>query len=328
MREADAVVVTYLVENSIDMLLSEDHVRGICRCGLIEHFDPAVEKPIAENGISIHVAVQAGQREFQYLFDFGLTPGVLTHNARALNVDLTRVDHLVLSHGHPDHFGGIAAALELIGRPVPLATHADAFLPRYALMGDGRVASFYNQAFSAETVERGGGRLVITKEALELGSGVITTGEIARNSEFEGPRAGSDRWQAGLYQVRDGQWGLDEVWDEQALVINIKNRGLLILTGCGHAGVINTINHAMELTGVHRLAGVMGGFHLGFPTTPSVNISKTMDALAAFEPDFVVPSHCSGLDALSAAKARLPRAFVQYAVGTRFHIGDQPEAPS
>ena len=320
MREADSVVVTYLVENSIDMLLGEDHERGICRCGLIEHFDPALDKPMAENGISIHVAVHSAGRAFEYLFDFGLTPGVLKHNAHALRVDLSRVQQLVLSHGHPDHFGGVAGALELVGRPVPLVTHADAFLPRFAVMGDGRVASFYNQAFNADEVERGGGRFVLSRDAVEIGPGVVTTGEIARTSAFEGPRAGADRWQSGLYQVRDGRWELDEVWDEQAFVVNIKGRGLLILTGCGHAGVVNTINHAMQLTGVQRLAGVMGGFHLGFPTTPAANVGLTMDALANFAPDFVVPSHCSGLDALAAAKARLPQAFTQYAVGTRFHI--------
>jgi 7,8-dihydropterin-6-yl-methyl-4-(beta-D-ribofuranosyl)aminobenzene 5'-phosphate synthase len=321
MFEADKVVVTILVENWIDMLLSESPDHGVCRCGLIEHFDQAMTPPVAENGISFHIEAHSGERVFKYLFDFGLTGHALTHNVLALGINPKEWRHLILSHGHPDHYGGLYDALKLAQHGVGVATHPDAFLPRYALMGDGRVAGTYNSSLTEAAIEAAGGTVVLTREPLEIGPGVVTTGEIPRTTSFEGPPLELAPHSPGLYQVKEGSWVIDQVWDEQALVINVRDRGLVILTGCGHAGVINTVRRAIEITGTERVAMVAGGFHLGFPTTPSENVALTMDALSAYGPSIVMPSHCSGLAALIAAKQMFESSFFQYAVGTRISIG-------
>jgi 7,8-dihydropterin-6-yl-methyl-4-(beta-D-ribofuranosyl)aminobenzene 5'-phosphate synthase len=321
MFEADRVIVTTLVENWIDMLLPESPDHGICRCGLIEHFDQAMTPPVAENGISFQVEVYSGERRFTYLFDFGLTGHALTHNVLALGINPKEWRHLILSHGHPDHYGGVYDALRLAEHGIGVATHPDAFLPRYALMGDGRVASTYNNSLTEQAIEATGGTVVLTREPLDLGPGVVTSGEIPRNTAFEGPPAELPSHAPGLYQVKDGKWVVDQVWDEQALVINVRRRGIVVLTGCGHAGVINTVKRAIEVTGTEQVAMVTGGFHLGFPTTPAENVGLTMTALAKFSPSIVMPSHCSGLAALVAAREIFQTGFFQYAVGTRVSIG-------
>jgi len=322
---ADDVEILILVENQIDMLLPDlegDGGHCVSRTGLIHHFDPKEIPVQAENGISLLVTARRGRHQMRVMFDVGMTGRVMLHNLEALHQDLDSIDHIVISHGHPDHYGGILPVLEEFPRAVPIASHPDAFLPRYAVMGDGRVAPFYNEGFQADRLDGGPGRLVMTKDPLELASGVLTTGEIPRNTSFEGPVVSEDTRKPGLYQVAsDGQLRTDEVWDEQGLVIDLGDEGLVVLTGCAHAGVVNTIHRAQELTGNQRIRAVMGGFHLGFPTTPVENVDKTLEALRDLEVQTVVPMHCSGLRAHTAFSTGMEDNYVQPAVGSNFIFG-------
>lgn len=328
MRQADRLEVTVLVENWVDMLLpnhhhdEDTHDHCFSRFGLMEHFDPRRIPPMAENGISLLVRAEMGQHVYTALFDVGLTGTVLAHNLVALGVDATEIDHVLISHGHPDHFGGIFGLLDAVGRPIPVGTHPDAFLPRYAVMGDGRTSPFYNQAFGAEALERSGGRAVLSRDPVELGCGLLTTGEIPRTTSFEGPPLDAAPRTPGLWQVdAGGQWVTDQVWDEQGLVIDVKDEGLVVLTGCAHAGVVNTVRRARELVGEKPVRAVLGGFHLGFPTTPAENVQLTVDAFAELEVQCVVPMHCSGLGAHTAFSQQMPRSYVQPSVGTTFRFG-------
>ncbi|MGH9102244.1 MAG: MBL fold metallo-hydrolase [Acidimicrobiales bacterium] len=327
MFQADGVEILVLVESWVDMLLAdqepgEGSTHCVSRAGLVHHFDPKLVPPQAENGISLLVRARRGRHEHVTLFDVGLTGTVLAHNISALGVDPRAIDHVVISHGHPDHYGGITSLLGLVGRPVPVATHSDAFLPRYAVMGDGRASSFYNAAFNEADLTAAGGRPVLTRAPLELGWGVLTTGEIPRKVDFEGPRPPASPRAAGLYQVHaDGSFGLDEVWDEQGLVIDVRDEGLVVLTGCAHAGVVNTVLRARELAGDKPIRAVMGGFHLGFPTTPAENVGKTLDALAELDVGMIMPMHCSGLRAHTAFSTSLGDRYVQPSVGTVLRFG-------
>lgn len=323
MWQADRLEITVLVENWVDMLLPEsDGDHCFSRFGLIEHFDPKRIPPAAENGISLLVKTERGRHTTTVLFDVGLTGTVLAHNLRALQVNADELDHVVISHGHPDHFGGIYALLGAVDAPLPVATHPDAFLPRYAVMGDGRTAPVYNQAFREDELERAGGRPVLNRDAMDLGWGVFTTGEIARDVDFEGPPQDVQTGSPGLWQVAsDGHWVSDQVWDEQGLVVDVKDEGLVVLTGCAHAGVINTMNQARRLAGDRPVRAVMGGFHLGFPTTPAANVAKTVAAMKELDVQCVVPMHCSGLRAHVAMSQDLPTSYVQPAVGTTFRFG-------
>jgi 7,8-dihydropterin-6-yl-methyl-4-(beta-D-ribofuranosyl)aminobenzene 5'-phosphate synthase len=325
MFEADSLTITVLVENQIDMLLpdqesplgSEDHC--ISRYGLIEHFDNKLVPPQAENGISFLVEATRGQHTVKVLFDVGLTGSVLAHNMRTLGVDPASIDHVAISHGHPDHFGGIHKFLKLAARRVPVATHRDAELPRYVMMADGRMAPVYNTAFTFEQVERSGGAPVLASDSLDLGWGVHTTGEIPRNVPFESSAPPFEPGRPGMYQVAaDGSVRRDEVMDENGLVIDVKDVGLVVLTGCAHAGVINTIHQARAVCGEKPIRAVMGGFHLGFPTTPRESVGLTVDALKDLDVQTIMPMHCSGLHT-HAHLADDPH-YVQPAVGTVLHF--------
>ncbi|WP_329087108.1 MBL fold metallo-hydrolase [Streptosporangium sp. NBC_01469] len=328
MFQAESVTITVLVENWVDMLLpdqasplgSDDHC--VSRYGLIEHFDGKRVPPQAENGISLLVEATRGRHVLRVLFDVGLTGTVLEHNMRVLGVDPSGMDHVVISHGHPDHFGGVHRFLGLAGRRIPVATHHDAELPRYAVMGDGRTSSVYNSAFTFEQIEASGGAPVLTRDPLDLGWGVWTTGEIPRNVPFESVSQPFERGAPGLYQVsREGDLRRDEVIDEMGLVIDVKGEGLVVLTGCAHAGVINTIEQARRVCGDRPIRAVIGGFHLGFPTTPAKNVEATANAFRDLDVATVVPMHCSGLRSHAHMSASLHDRYVQPAVGTVFRFG-------
>jgi len=321
--QADSVEITVLVENWVDMLLADSMVGDHCvsRTGLLEHFDPKEEPPQAENGISFLVKATKGRRTATILFDVGLTGKVLAHNLRVLRHDPATIDHIVISHGHPDHYGGIYGCLDLIGRDTPVATHPDAFLPRYAVMGDGSTSQFYNARFREGEIDRRGGRLVFTRDPLELGNGVLTTGEIGRLNDFEGTPIPATLRSPGLYQVGpDGQRRVDAVMDEMALLIDVAGRGVVVLTGCAHAGVINTVRRAKELLDDRPILAVAGGFHLGFPTTPAENIVRTAEALKDIGVEVLMPMHCSGLATHVKMSQEFNGRYVQPAVGTTLHF--------
>jgi 7,8-dihydropterin-6-yl-methyl-4-(beta-D-ribofuranosyl)aminobenzene 5'-phosphate synthase len=323
--QADSVEITVLVENWVDMLLPDVELGdgGHCvRTGLIDHFDQRRIPPQAENGISLLVTARRGRHRSTVLFDVGLTGSVLMHNLDVLGVEADLIEHVVISHGHPDHYGGLYSFLDAFGRPVPVSTGVDAFLPRYAVMGDGRTSPYYNQTFTLDGVERHGGSPVLGNGALDLGCGIFTTGFIERNVSFEGPVEPPAPHAPGLYQVQsDGSYGLDRVLDEQGLVIDVKDKGLVVLTGCAHAGVLNTIDRAREICGPKPVHAVMGGFHLGFPTTPRENVALTVDGMREREVSHIVPMHCSGLHTHAAFVDQLPDRYLQPAVGTVLTFG-------
>jgi 7,8-dihydropterin-6-yl-methyl-4-(beta-D-ribofuranosyl)aminobenzene 5'-phosphate synthase len=319
--EVDEVSVITLVDNVFDALLASGGAvtrPGFGRTGRVAapQFTGGETVPglRAEHGFSALVTARHGDQSTTVLFDTGASPDGLAVNAGFLELGLDDVQGVVLSHGHFDHAGGFAGLARLRGRSgLPLTVHPAVWTRR-------RLAPPHGTAFEMPTLSRGAlereGFQVIERRqpSLLAGGSILITGEVDRTTEFE-------RGMPPAHQAWDGQdWRHDAaVIDDQALVINLRGRGLVVITGCGHAGVVNIIRQALRLTGVDRLAAVIGGFHLSGPAFEPI-IGPTVDALTELAPALIVPGHCTGWRAQHALARALPDAWVQPSVGSRYQL--------
>jgi 7,8-dihydropterin-6-yl-methyl-4-(beta-D-ribofuranosyl)aminobenzene 5'-phosphate synthase len=320
LEPVDELVITTLVDNSYDGLLTDmgpAQRMPMTRTPAVEaaHFDGGTTVPgmLAEHGFSALVTVRRGNRSHTLLFDTGISPEGMATNMERLGVDVADIEAVVLSHGHFDHAGGFAGLSRLRGRTgLPLTVHPLVWSRR-------RVALPGRPGWELPTLSRssleGEGFEVIERRqpSILLDGSVLITGEIDRTTDFETGMKFHEVW-------RDGHWEPDpQILDDQALVVHVRGLGLVVLTGCGHGGAINIARHAMRLTGVDRLHGMLGGFHLTGPGFEEI-IEPTVDALVELSPGLVVPAHCTGWRAQIRFATTLPDAFVPNAVGTSFVV--------
>jgi 7,8-dihydropterin-6-yl-methyl-4-(beta-D-ribofuranosyl)aminobenzene 5'-phosphate synthase len=317
--ETHDVEITVLVDNQADLIIKSTES--------VKRFK---EKPLlAEHGFAALVDLKyAGVR---VLWDAGMTRFSLLENAKRMKVDLSTVDKIALSHGHQDHYAGMTDVIQMIiqmpgprewdkkatveelrayakRRRVPLVAHPAALRERWWIGKEGKKEG----PFMAPSEEwRALGAEIIASDApYQLGPGCWTTGAVPRRS-FE--KAGRP---AELTYRMDDQFIPDDLDDDQAIAINIKDKGLVVLTGCAHAGVVNTVEYAREMSGVEKVWAVLGGFHLATAKEP--DIQRTIDEIQKLEPAMVVPSHCTGFQAMSRFAAEMPEQFVLGVVGTKY----------
>ncbi|MCP9969205.1 MBL fold metallo-hydrolase [Actinomadura madurae] len=269
---------------------------------------------IAEHGFSALVTVRRAGRSTRLLFDTGLSPDAMVTNAARLGVDLGDVQAVVLSHGHFDHAGGLAGLAGRRGvRSLPMVLHPRVWTKRRLAVPGEPVEEL--PTLSRKALDGEGFEVIERREpSLLLDGGVLITGEVDRTTEFE-------HGMPPPHQAWTGSgWEHDPlVIDDQALVVHVRGRGLVVLTGCGHAGAVNIVRHARRLTGVDRLHALVGGLHLGGPAFEPV-IPPTVAALAELAPGLVVPGHCTGWRAQHALAAALPDAWVQGSSGTTYRL--------
>jgi len=232
---------------------------------------------------------------------------------RRMDIAPGDVEVIVCSHGHFDHTTGLDGFARAVGRPnLPVVIHPE-FWSKRRIALPGR-DPWELPTTSRRALELAGFDIVEAEKPSFLFEGsVLVTGEVARTTDFETGFAPHQAW-------RNGAWEPDPlILDDQALVVHVRGRGLVVLTGCGHAGVVNITRYARHLTGVEAVHAVMGGFHLTGGLFEAI-IPATVEALAELAPDVVVPAHCTGWKAAAAVAARLPEAFIQNTVGTRFDL--------
>jgi 7,8-dihydropterin-6-yl-methyl-4-(beta-D-ribofuranosyl)aminobenzene 5'-phosphate synthase len=229
-----------------------------------------------------------------------------------MGINLAEIEAIILSHGHLDHAGGLVKVAEAIDKKdLPIIVHEDMFKTRGTANPDGTVRKA--PSFPAEDVVLPA-KFMKTKEPCAIADNLIlVTSEIPRETDFE---------KGSLKQMvyANGEWQPDPwVWDDRAVVLNAKGKGLVIVSGCAHAGIINTVLYAQRITGVNRVYAIFGGFHLAGKDYET-KITPTIDELKKLDPKLIVPSHCTGWRGIYAIMEAMPEAFVWNSVGNLYQL--------
>lgn len=306
LRPTHTVEILTLQDNYIDLV--EAPANAMIARALPIRDGGIAPSVVAEHGFSALVTVTHGTEAHTLLFDFGYSPWGVAHNLEALGVDARTIEVLALSHGHMDHIGGLCTVAKRLQTPIDLVLHPHALeAERYLKFNADLKVRF--PALPRAAIEAAGIRVVASDGPRELlGGYALFLGGIPRTTDFE------QGMPLAYYADASGEHP-DTIADDSALVFALKDKGLIVLTGCAHAGVINTIRYAQELTGMEKIHAVMGGFHLGGPVGQAA-IEPTLTALKAIAPDYVVPCHCTGRTAILAMERELP-GFILNMTGTR-----------
>jgi 7,8-dihydropterin-6-yl-methyl-4-(beta-D-ribofuranosyl)aminobenzene 5'-phosphate synthase len=268
---------------------------------------------IAEHGYSLLVTLRKGDRTESVLFDAGLGRGTALHNLDVLGIRINDLRAVALSHGHTDHHGGLEGIFHRVGRPkMPLVLHPDAWRDRKVVFPSG--TEIHLPPPSRGDLEREGVEVVEERgPSLLLDGMVLVAGQVERVTDFE---KGFAPQQA---RTRTG-WEPDPwIWDDQPMVLKLRDKGLVVLSCCSHAGIINVLRHVRQITGEQKIYALIGGLHLTGGIFEPI-IPRTIDELAAIGPEVLVPSHCTGWKATHELARRMPDAYVHASVGTRLHF--------
>jgi 7,8-dihydropterin-6-yl-methyl-4-(beta-D-ribofuranosyl)aminobenzene 5'-phosphate synthase len=320
LEPVDSVVVTTLMDNVTDALMpSQGPARRVGlgmvpwrACSTVDG-GQVPDALVAEHGFSVLVTVTKAGRAHRFLFDLGASPDGVAENMRRLGVDAGSIEAIVCSHGHVDHTAGLEGVIRAVGPAnLPVLIHPDFWRRR-------RVTLPGRDPVELPTTSRGaltGAGFEIIEErqpSFLFGRSVLITGEVPRTTGYEPGFPPQQAWTGRA-------WEPDPlVLDDQALILDVAGKGLVVITGCGHAGVVNIARYAGALTGGRPLYALIGGFHLGGPLFEPL-IPRVLDDLSAMNPGVLVPAHCTGWRAQHAMSARFPGVFVPNSVGTSFEL--------
>ncbi len=299
-----SVTVEVLVDNFFDVFEPS-------RPGIVERVIPGrLKKPLlAAHGLAYLVTLNHQGKTSRILMDAANAPLPLFNNLEALEHDINDIDAVVLSHGHPDHYGGLLEFLaKRTGAPMPVYLHKDVFLPKVLVTPRGRIGPWVldlDQLMAAgvDLHENQGPQLLLDQALL--------TGTVETTTAYEKPLP-SFRRKVG---DKDEQ---DLFPDEQALVAFVEGRGLVVIGGCSHPGIVNMVKYAQKLTGIQKVSLIIGGFHLT-PHGDAV-IQQTIGGLKELNPELIMAGHCTGFRALTQLAVAFPDNFMVSCVGTKVMI--------
>ena len=301
----DGVEVRIVVDGFVDVLMADSP--GVERYRASDWGDR--DQLIAEHGFAALVTVTVEGDRRSVLYDGGLTPTVLGRNLDVLGVRVADLRTIVISHGHTDHQGGLEGLARRLGtRRLPLVIHPGAWRERKIVFPSGAELRLPPPSLADLEAE---GMTVIEERGptVQVDGAVLVSGQVERSTPFE-------RGFPIHYAIAKGGWEPDPmIWDDQNVVVNVRGKGLVVVSGCSHAGAVNVLRNAQRLTGEDRIAGFVGGLHLTGGLFEPI-IGETVAALAEMRVEVVMPAHCTGWRAVHALAKAMPEAFVQPSIGT------------
>ncbi|MHA1710750.1 MAG: MBL fold metallo-hydrolase [Candidatus Freyarchaeota archaeon] len=319
--------ILVLAENTVDVtLIIDERFRG-----RVSHAGAMTVGCLGEHGLSLLVKVKSEDGWHTILMDTCGIKATVLNNMKQLNVDPKSIEKVVISHGHYDHFGSLIQVMNELSPGVEVILHPRAFDVKYALRGEltgksvelgkdemerlvreGKAVKLppLKRELVEETAKAKGVKIVEDPNPVELAPGVWTSGEIPIHHPEEVSK--------GLYTERGDEVVFDDFRDEKSVYIKVKDKGLVVLTGCGHTGVMNTLENAQSLSGTREVYAIIGGLHMNWASPQRVN--ETIKRLREVNPEILSPLHCSGVKFVAHLLNELPEKTVVAAVGTRFNL--------
>jgi 7,8-dihydropterin-6-yl-methyl-4-(beta-D-ribofuranosyl)aminobenzene 5'-phosphate synthase len=307
-EEAEKVVVTVVTDNYTEALRPHDKIARRPE-GTSTVLDVILH---AEHGLAYHIETVVNGQSHTILFDFGTDYQGIRRNIGLLNIDLKNIEALVLSHDHFDHQAALIGLLQenktVITPGIPFYVGVHFFSGSYFRISGDLVASLL--ALKREDIENLDlVNIVESSLPTQIIPGAYLIGHIDQITDYE-------KIPPYFLTKREGQLVHDDFIGEQAIVMNVKDKGLVVISGCAHRGIVNTVKQAQKITGINKVHAIIGGFHLtgARPET----IQRTIADIKAFYPDYIAPFHCTGFEAITAFSREMPEQFILNTSGTRY----------
>jgi 7,8-dihydropterin-6-yl-methyl-4-(beta-D-ribofuranosyl)aminobenzene 5'-phosphate synthase len=309
-EEVEKIVVTVITDNYTDAL--RPHYK-------IARRPEGTKSPMniilhAEHGLAYHVETVVNDKSHSFLFDFGTDFQGIKRNIELLKIDFKRIEALILSHDHFDHQAAMVELLKDkkgdIYKGIPFYVGEQFFAGSYMRTSSDNVVSLL--ALKREDIEELNlVKIIEIKLPTQIAPGAYLIGKIDQVTDYE-------KIPPVFLAKRGDQLVQDDFIGEQAIVLNAKGKGLVVLSACAHRGIVNTIRQAQKITGIEKVHAVIGGFHLT-GAKPEV-IQRTITDIKAIHPDYIIPLHCTGFEAITAFARDMPDQFILNTSGTRYII--------